>query len=253
MNRYDDVARLYDSYVTAAHDLDFLRERVRPVEGPVLELMAGTGRVSIAVANAVTDRLVCVDLSLPMLEVLKGKVPQHGRPIDPVRADIRHLPLASASFGLIMIPFNSFSELISPEDRASALGEIVRCLRPGGIFLCTLHNPRVRSGSLDGVPRSLGRFALPDGSGNEVEMWATGSLDSRTGLARSEQEYRTLDASGRVVGELTQVVRFCLLEPEELDRVCVGAGLRPDERFGDYSGAPYDPAASPFIISVYAR
>jgi SAM-dependent methyltransferase len=251
MNRYDEVARLYDSYVTTDHDLSFLRDRVRRAEGRVLELMSGTGRVSIAVADVAADRLVCIDLSLPMLEVSREKAARLGAPIDLVGADIRRLPLADASFVLIMVPFNSFSELLTPDDRATALAEIARCLRPRGAFICTLHNPRVRTGGLDGVPRELGRFPSPDGSGYEVEVRATGSLDSGTGLALSEQEYRTLDASGRLVGGLTQVVRFSLIEADELDRACAAASLRLDERFGDYSGAPYDPEASPFIISVF--
>lgn len=42
----DWVADIYDSYVTTTDDIPFFVEESRKAAGPVLELMAGTGRVS---------------------------------------------------------------------------------------------------------------------------------------------------------------------------------------------------------------
>lgn len=50
-NRYDDVADLYDLYVDVESDLDFFRAFAEGVGGPVLDLMAGTGRVSLGIAG----------------------------------------------------------------------------------------------------------------------------------------------------------------------------------------------------------
>ena len=44
---YSLIADLYDSYVQTALDTPFFLGETRNVKGEVLELMAGTGRVSI--------------------------------------------------------------------------------------------------------------------------------------------------------------------------------------------------------------
>ena len=62
MIRWDDVADLYDLYVRTDFDVSFWREIAGSADGEVLELMAGTGRVSLSLLeNGV--RLVCVDIS----------------------------------------------------------------------------------------------------------------------------------------------------------------------------------------------
>jgi hypothetical protein len=43
---YDSVAEIYDLYVTADYDIPFFLSETAKVEGPVLELTAGTGRLT---------------------------------------------------------------------------------------------------------------------------------------------------------------------------------------------------------------
>lgn len=70
---YSGIAHLYDSYVRFKDDIPFFLEECRKVQGPVLELMAGTGRVSLPLAEAGVE-LTCVDSSGPMLEVLRRRL-----------------------------------------------------------------------------------------------------------------------------------------------------------------------------------
>lgn len=44
---YDSIAEIYDLYVTADYDITFFLQETANVEGPVLELTAGTGRLSL--------------------------------------------------------------------------------------------------------------------------------------------------------------------------------------------------------------
>ena len=62
---YAAIAELYDVYVTADYE-EFFTSAVRDVPGPVLELMAGTGRLSIPLIQA-GARLTCVDGAASML------------------------------------------------------------------------------------------------------------------------------------------------------------------------------------------
>jgi len=252
MASYDPVAHLYDAYVTVDRDLDFFRREAEGAMGPVLEIMAGTGRVSAALA-APGRHLICLDASAGMLAVLRGKTPAWAGRVDLVCADARGLPLADGSVGLALIPFNSFGELTSEEGQRRALAGIARCLRPSGRFVCTLHNPPVRSRTLDGVERSLGRFPLPAGPARQVDVRIEGSLRPGTALARSRQSYLLLDGEGRVVQTFEQVVDFALVEPEALLHMAVAAGLAATRTYGDYDRSPFDPASSPYMIAVFER
>ena len=69
---YDSVAEIYDLYVTADYDIPFFLSETAKVEGPVLELTAGTGRLSLPLVQAGV-RLTCVDNSQGMLDVLSRK------------------------------------------------------------------------------------------------------------------------------------------------------------------------------------
>jgi ubiquinone/menaquinone biosynthesis C-methylase UbiE len=67
---YDCVADIYDLYVTSDLDIGFYLEEATKVQGKVLELMCGTGRVSISLLEAGVD-LTCVDASKGMLARLQ--------------------------------------------------------------------------------------------------------------------------------------------------------------------------------------
>jgi len=69
---YDTVAEFYDLYAAATYDHEFILARVSSATR-VLELMSGTGRLSIPLVRAGAV-LTCVDLSRGMLDVLQRKL-----------------------------------------------------------------------------------------------------------------------------------------------------------------------------------
>lgn len=63
---FDLVADLYDTYVKEDFDLDFYKELATQHHGKCLELMCGTGRVSIPLLGQNID-LTCVDYSVDFI------------------------------------------------------------------------------------------------------------------------------------------------------------------------------------------
>jgi len=59
---YDSIAETYDLYTTADYDIPFFLSETARTNGTVLELTAGTGRLSLPLAEAGV-RLTCVDSS----------------------------------------------------------------------------------------------------------------------------------------------------------------------------------------------
>ncbi len=238
---YDHVAAIYDSYVTADYDIAFFLQEVRAAQGPVLELMAGTGRVSLPLAEA-GAALCCVDLSAPMLGQLEAKLrPEHQ--VRTVRADLRRLELGER-FGLALIPFNAFMEIVDRDDQLLALRAIRRHLAPGGELLLTLHNPALRRRGIDGRLSRAQRLALPEGS---LVFWS--QLDEEPGgLVTGLQFMEVYDAQGLMLSRRMQELRFALIERRDFEALAAEAGFEIRELLGDYERSAFDPQRSPTMI-----
>src|SRR3712207_670734 len=85
---YDLVADVYDIYVTPDFDVGFYVAEAGRAGGRVLELMSGTGRVSIPLAESGVD-LTCVDASEEMLARLERKLRARNLRARVILADIR--------------------------------------------------------------------------------------------------------------------------------------------------------------------
>ena len=248
---HDWVAALYDAYVTTDVDLPFLLNEVRQSAGPVLELMAGTGRVSLPLAAAGVE-LTAVDLSGPMLARLQAKLAARGLSAAVVQADVRSLDLPRRDYSLALLPFQSFAELPTTRDQSQALTAIAAHLVPGGRFICTLHNPAVRQRTVDGQLRLLGTFPLEEQDATlllwSVQQWAPASP-----LVQAAQLYELYDTAGRLTEKRWLDVRFRLVERDEFQALAEAAGFRVVALHGDYARAPFAAESSPFMIWVLER
>jgi len=103
----------------------------------VLDAGCGTGIYSIELAKS-GARVTGLDASLGMLEWARGKAGQAGLKIDLIKADALSLPFPDGHFDLVL----SVCMLCFVRERAAALLEMKRVLRPGGRVVITLLNSR---------------------------------------------------------------------------------------------------------------
>jgi len=96
------VAEKYDAYVRTTFDLPFFLEEARRAGGLVLELMAGTGRVTLSLLEAGVP-LTAVDSSPEMLAILRRKLAKRGLQAEVVQQDVTALDLPRR-FALIILP-----------------------------------------------------------------------------------------------------------------------------------------------------
>ncbi|RPJ27403.1 MAG: class I SAM-dependent methyltransferase, partial [Chloroflexi bacterium] len=167
INDYDPIANLYDIYVPATLDIDFFVNEVTKLKGEVLELMSGTGRVSLPLLEAGV-KLTCVDLSAELNAIFQEKLKQKGLQADVYQMDICELEL-SKKFDRVIIPFHSFAHITSLQKQRKALERIHEHLLPGGIFICTLGNPVLRKQAVNGQLRLFRTYPL-DGGGSLL-LW----------------------------------------------------------------------------------
>ncbi|WDZ83576.1 class I SAM-dependent methyltransferase [Micromonospora cathayae] len=120
--------------VTPVDEDRYLDDHVRPVDGPVLDLAAGSGRWTEVLARRFgADRVIGLDVNMSMLSCLRRRLPD----VLAVRASALALPFADASLGAV----NCWNALQALPDAAEAIAEVGRCLRPGGTFTVMTFRP----------------------------------------------------------------------------------------------------------------
>jgi SAM-dependent methyltransferase len=242
---YSRVAHFYDRYVDVTIDVPFFLKEAQPISGEVLELTAGTGRVSIPLIEAGV-RLTCVDNSAEMLAVLRQKLETRGLTADVREMDMRALALGK-SFELIFIPFHAFAELTAEADQRAALAGIHAHLSESGRFICTLHNPPVRLRRVDGQLRVWRTYPVEEGLGI---MLGAEQYNPETHLVQGLQFYEVYDADGFLQSKRVLETSFHLLEKERFQALAESAGFKVEALYGDYAYAAFDEATSPFMIWV---
>jgi SAM-dependent methyltransferase len=247
---YDRVADVYDLYVTSDLDVGFYVGEAGKVRGKVLELMCGTGRISIPLLEAGVD-LTCVDASEGMLARLEERLRARKLEARVVRADVRYLNLREEEFELALIPFHSFSELVSPRDQELALRAIYARLKEGGHLICPLHNPAIRARSADGALRLNGSFPTADGGLLVVSGFET--LDKGSGVVDRVQLYEFFDASNNLRAKRVLPMRFALITRSGFAELANAAGFVPIALYGDYHRAEYQEDSSPFMIWILEK
>lgn len=120
---FDRLARVYDLLPIPTHP-EPIREAIAGVDGPGLDLGAGTARFS-AQLHGERRPLLVADASAGML----AQARRAGRPIAAIQADGARLPFATSSIGAVTVTeaFHHFT----PHQEA-VLTEIARVLRPEG-------------------------------------------------------------------------------------------------------------------------
>jgi SAM-dependent methyltransferase len=245
INNYDYVADLYDIYVPVTFDIDFFIEETKKSSGEVLELMSGTGRVSIPLIQAGV-KLTCVDISAESNAILENKLQKTGLKADVYQMDVCELELQK-KFDMIIIPFHSFAHITSPDDQQKALAKIQKHLLPSGTFICTLGNPNVRQKEVDGQLRFFRKYPLPATQGTLL-FWGVGNNnDDDNQIVEAMQFYEEYDAKGVLKSKRLLELHFRLSQKDEFEELAKAAGFKVKAFYGDYAYSAFSDD-SPFMI-----
>lgn len=196
---FDRIAHRYDllnRLMSFGIDASWRRALVRTVcaawhgsEGDALDLATGTGDVAFALARALPNVSVLgLDASQEMLKHAQTKARRLSltHRVQLVHGNAYELPFASERFAACTIAFG----LRNLHERAAALRQVVRVLKPGGVFVC-LELGEPRGGLISALARWHVHYLVP----------ALGALLSKP------HEYRYLQASIAAFPEPATVLR----------------------------------------------
>ena len=129
------IPAVYDDYLVplifVPYAVDLARRVAARSPSRVLEVAAGTGVLTRAMASALpaSASIVATDLNPAMIE--RAKAVGTSRPVEWRAADAMGLPFGDAEFDVVAC---QFGVMFFP-DKAKAFAEARRVLRPGGAFL----------------------------------------------------------------------------------------------------------------------
>jgi SAM-dependent methyltransferase len=126
-DRYEE----WSAHMTA--DVAFYAGLARAVDGPLVELAVGNGRVAIPVAQAAGRRVIGIDSSPAMLAQARARAAEAGVELDLREGDMRDLALDEPA-GLVYCPFRALLHLPTWADRRRTFERVAASLRPGGRF-----------------------------------------------------------------------------------------------------------------------
>jgi ubiquinone/menaquinone biosynthesis C-methylase UbiE len=134
MSGYEWFAPVYDTWAAdMVDDVDFYVDLAREADGPVVELAAGTGRISVPIAQRTGKQVIGIDLSPAMLDLAREHADQAGVELDLREGDMRDLDLVEAT-DLVICPYRALLHLPTWADRRGVFERVARALRPGGRF-----------------------------------------------------------------------------------------------------------------------
>jgi SAM-dependent methyltransferase len=129
----DLIAQYYDLlYGNLEEDLPMWETLTKDVNGPILEVGCGTGRILLQLAQT-GHTLTGLDLSEVALSAAQAKIEAAGltQQVTLHQADMRHFDLPPKDFALALIPLNTFMHCHTIDDQLATLQAIHSHLQPG--------------------------------------------------------------------------------------------------------------------------
>ncbi len=163
-----------------------IAEVTRAPAGPTLDLCAGTMDLTAMLVRArPQERIVAVDFSPAMLEAGRRKAPS----AEVVVADAKALPFEDDTFAAVVCGFG----MRNLGDPALGAREVLRVLRPGGVFV-TLELFRPARWATRAFHRAYAQFVLPTVGG-----LISGDASAYRYLARSMAGFLSREEYERVL------------------------------------------------------
>ena len=211
------VVEWYDRLlVSEQNDIAYYSERTAPVDGPILELACGTGRILLPIRRAGQD-IDGLDISGEMLAICHDKLTREG-----LSANLHEQDCADFDTGrrydMIFIAGGSFQLIADLDQVRSSLARVRMHLNPGGVFILdTCRFDLESSGAWqDGRTARDGR--------EEFRCRHLTQTDTRNQVRTLTSEY-TLYVDGNLARTEQHVMRLRWYEGDQLPKELRAAGF----------------------------
>jgi SAM-dependent methyltransferase len=209
------VPELYETYLVPLIFEDYAADMAGRLGSRtlsrVLEIAAGTGVVTRALASALpeTVTIVASDLNQAMLD--KASAVGTSRPVEWRQADALDLPWPDESFDAVVC---QFGVMFFP-DKAKAFSEVRRVLKPGGVFVFNVWDRMSENEFADIITEALG-VMFPDDPPRFLDRTPYGYYDHdvirqhlRSGGFDDAPQIETLAVRSRAASSDIPAIAYC--------------------------------------------
>jgi SAM-dependent methyltransferase len=219
------------------------------VNGPVLEVGCGTGRLLLPLAQA-GHSLTGIDLSGLALDAARAKLEAAGLTgqVTVFQADMRHFDLPDKDFALAFIPLNTLMHCLNLEEQLATLLSIHSHLQPGGRLILDLFYPDPAL-----LAEADGRLyfeaeTIDELTGRTVQWYWRHDIDLARQLRHLTYILDEIDEQGlvrrvQIPFSLRFVYRY------EMELLLRAGGFNLDMLYGSYHLEPFD-SHSPRLIAA---
>ncbi len=238
-------------------EIAFYRTLAERQGGPVLDVAAGTGRVTWLLAEAGYS-VVGLDLSPAMLEQAEAKRARYpaevGARVRLAQQDMTAFDLGER-FPLVIVAYRGFNHLLTSEQQRAALQCLKRHMLPNGCLVLHMIEP---SADLVAGHGSTGA----DTGGMQITQSRTGEtlhyrvLERRADPARqiivNVIQYRVVRPNGGVVVETEETLTYRWGTQQELRYLFELSGLAVETLHGDFQGGAPRPGKEQIWVLRHA-
>jgi YD repeat-containing protein len=221
MSEYDAWAPVYDAWAAImTEDVAHYVALAREAQGPIVELMVGTGRVATEVVRATGKPVLGVDSSPAMLEIARER--SAGLPLELRLGDVLELELEEPA-ALIYVPYRSLLHLHGWHEKRHVFERVSASLRQGGRF-------------------AFNSFAFS----HTIAAQLDGTTQNQSGVVHT---LRYIPADNRIEIERDDgaTLRIWWATKEEWDGLIDIAGLEVEALYGWFDRRPFDDESEEFV------
>jgi SAM-dependent methyltransferase len=201
-------------------DLPVWRELARTEAGPILDVGAGTGRVTLELARH-GHEVVALDLEADFLATLRERA--GSLRVESVVGDASGFSLPGRRFGLIIAPMQTV-QLLGRTGRAGFLRSAREHLAPGGLIACALADADAMEPFAAGeCPLPIPDFGLIDGVSYFSQPVALRDAGERMAIERIRT---VVDPTGQRSAS-DDVIHLDKLDAAQLEQEAAAVGLWP--------------------------
>ena len=232
---YLDAEKYDVVYSNWSHKGDgpFYVERAKQVNGNVLEIACGTGRITIPIAKSGVN-VTGLDAAKSMLDRAREKSKSENLDIEWIEADCREFAL-NKKFDLIIMPFNAMQHLFDRESIEGCLNCVKAHMNSGASFVFDVFNPSIEILNRD--PNKMYFFDKYKDSttGEIVKIEETNVYDDASQINMVKWFYKGDKGN---INYMENLHMRCLY-PQELDMILHYNGFKIVNKFGDFNGKDF--------------
>ena len=231
---YEGVGRFYDLFADNS-DIPFFLKYAKKIGSPILDLAAGTGRVSFALAKE-GHEVVALENSQSMLEVAKQKL-KHASPVVAnkvllVEGDMTNFNLAR-NFELVIIP-NSIGHAMTAEEQLSTLQCVHNHLSDSGVFILDIY-----PGAMQYEHAEFKENPVPLPDGTTVERHGEIRSNMLNKIMTVNLQYIVRDSEQNIIEKVEVVSSAALLYNKDIDLLISHSGFVVVDELGGFDGQSY--------------